>query len=179
VTVIAIAFTVVAIAAALGGRGRYPLLIFHALGMGAIMLSVLAVPDFPHVVAASLSVALMLVLAAGVLGARIRRSAPAGRGHRSAVAVALFDVGFMSVATILMPVHSGVFAAVEFGSSVDAVGAHALMGGGGAMMWLVLMTWAGCAAVLTVPAIRRRSPEAALHLVCSACMIAAMAAMAV
>ena len=178
-TVVAIVLTVVAIAAAIGGRGRYPLLIFHAVGMGAIMLSVLAVPDFPHVVAASLGVALMLMLTVGVLGARMRRSAPAGRGHKSAVAVALFDVGFMSVATILMPVHSGVFSAVSLRTSVDAFGAHAMMVGGDAMVWLVLITWAGCAAALTVPAIRRRSGEAMLHLACSACMIAAMAAMAV
>lgn len=47
------------------------------------------------------------------------------------------------------------------------------------MIWLVLVVWAFCAVVLSLPPILRRSPEGAFPLVCSGCMITAMAAMAV
>ena len=178
-TIVAIILTIVAVAAAIGGQSRYPLLTLHALGMGAIMLSVLTVPNFPHFTAASLGFGLMFVVIVAAVWMRIRRSAPLGQRHKSAVAVALFDVGFMSVATILMPAHGSAWtlAAHPLGA-VGGDGAHAIVSGG-PMVWLVLITWGLCAAVLTVPAIRRRSHEDMLHLVCSVCMIAAMAAMAV
>ena len=179
-TIVAIILTVVAVVAAVGGQSRYPLLALHALGMGAIMLSVLTVPEFSHFTAASLGFGLMLMVVVAAIWMRIRRSAPLGRRHKSAVAVALFDVGFMSVATILMPAHGRVWslAAAHPLGGVEDSGMHAIVSGG-PMLWLVLVTWGLCAAVLTVPAIRRRSHEDMLHLVCSVCMIAAMAAMAV
>jgi hypothetical protein len=45
------------------------------------------------------------------------------------------------------------------------------------MVWLVLLSWSLCASLIIVPALRHHSPAGPFHLVCSASMIAAMAAM--
>jgi len=154
------------------------------LGTGAIMLVTLVRPDFSHFAAASLTIAVLLLVLAGVVAVRIGRHRPLGHAQRTTVAVTVVDIAFMSAAVLLMPVHY-VAAQVTSAQLVSAAQLGAAHSGGdhltlaGDMMpWLVLAAWAFCAAVLSVPAMLRRSPDGAFQLACSGCMITAMAAMA-
>lgn len=179
-TIVAVIFTVVGMAAAVERHNRSPLRTLGALGMGAIMLGVLVVPEFSHFAAASLTVVLMLLVLVGVVGIRMKMRQPLKYRQKTAVAVTVVDIGFMSSAVLLMPAHGTVqqLASTPQIGGIGGHGSHMAMAGG-LMFWLVLLAWASCAAVLIVPAIRRRSPEGVFHTVCSGSMIAAMAAMAI
>lgn len=160
------------------------------LGTGAIMLGALVLPDFSNFAAASLTVAVLLLVLAGVLAVRIRRQRPLGYAQKTAVAVTVVDIAFMSAAVLLMPVHSAAaqltsaqLTAAQLTSAAQLGRGHAgsthLILAEGMMIWLVLVAWAFCTLVLSLPATLRRSPDGVFPLVCSGCMITAMAAMAV
>ncbi|GAA3870282.1 hypothetical protein GCM10022381_11860 [Leifsonia kafniensis] len=200
-TIAAVTLVIAGMTAAVGRHGGSPLRnsgrlgpigtlgTVGMLGTGAIMLGALVLPDFSHFVAASLTIAVLLLVLAGVVAVRIKTQRPLGYAQRTAVAVTVVDIAFMSAAVVLMPVH---FAAAQL-TTAQLTTAHlttaAQLGGthsggspltlsGGMMIWLVLVAWAFCAAVLSVPAIQRHSPDGAFQLACSGCMITAMAAMA-
>lgn len=177
-TIAAATLTVVSMVAAVGHRDRFPLHTLSALGMGAIMFGVLFLPDFSHLVAASLTVVLMLLVLAGILGIRTRIRQPLDYSLRTTMAIPVVDTGFMSAAVLLMPVHGIVqFASTPQADGILGHGSPVAMSGG-VMTWFVLLAWASCAAVLIVPAIRRNAQGGYLHIVCSGGMIAAMATMA-
>lgn len=178
-SIVAVLFTVVGMSAALGRHIRSPLRTIGALGMGAIMLGVLVLPSFSHVAAAALTVVLLLVVLGGGTGIRLATRQPLAFGQRTAVAVTIVDIGFMAAAVLLMPAHAAVrrLAPTPPPGGIHGFGTHPALAGG-LTTWLVLLVWASCAAVLIVPALLRRSPGGALHVLCSGSMIAAMAAMA-
>lgn len=155
------------------------------LGTGAIMLGALVIPNFSNFAAASLTVAVLLLVLAGVLAVRIRRQRPLGYAQKTAVAVTVVDIAFMSAAVLLMPAHSAAaqLSAAQLTSAAQLGWAHSgsshLNLAEGMMIWLVLAAWAFCTLVLSLPAILRRSPDGLFPLVCSGCMITAMATMAV
>ncbi|MBX0300454.1 hypothetical protein K2F54_10745 [Cryobacterium sp. 1639] len=145
----------------------------------------MVIPDFSHLAAASLTVAVLLLVLAGVLAVRIRRQRPLGHAQKTAVAVTVVDIAFMSAAVLLMPGHSAAAQPTwaQATSAAPLAWAHSgsshLVLADGMMIWLVLVVWAFCTVVLSLPPILRRSPDAVFPLVCSGCMITAMAAMAV
>lgn len=153
------------------------------LGTGAIMLGALVIPDFSHFAATTLTGAVLLMVLAGVLAVRIRRQRPLGHAQKTAVAVTVADIAFMSATVLLMPVHSAAAQLAQPTSAAQPGRAHAgsshLILADGMMIWLVLVVWAFCAVVLSLPAILRRSTDGVFPLVCSGCMITAMAVMAV
>ena len=200
-TIIAVTLVVGGMTAAVGRHRSSPLRVSGGLGTigtvgtagmvgtGAIMLGALLMPDFSPFAAASLTIAVLLLVLAGVVAVRIRRQRPLGYAQRTTVAVTVIDIAFMSAAVLLMPVHNAAVQLTrsahfaQLTSAAQLGGAHSggshLALAGGVMIWLVLVAWAFCAAVLSVPEIRRRSPDGAFQLACSGCMITAMAAMAV
>lgn len=179
-TIAAATLTIVSMVAAVGRRDRFPLHTLSALGMGAIMFGVLFIPDFSHLVASSLTVVLMLLVLAGIVGIRTRIRQPLDYGLRTTMAIPVVDTGFMSAAVLLMPVHGIVqqLASAPQAAGILGHGSPVAMSGG-VMTWFVLLAWASCAAVLIVPAIRHSSRGGFSHIVCSGGMIAAMAAMAI
>lgn len=169
-----------------GGLGRIGTLgRASMLGTGAIMLGALVVPDFSHFAAASLTVAVLLLVLAGVLAVRIRRQRPLGHAQKLVVAVTVVDIAFMAAAVLLMPGHSAAaqLTSAQPASAAQLGWAHSgsshLVLADGMMFWLLLGVWAFCTVVLSLPPILRRSPDGVFSLVCSGCMITAMAAMAV
>lgn len=196
-TIIAVTLVVAGMAAAVGRHGGSPvrdsgglgpvgtLGRVGMLGTGAIMLGTLVIPDFSHFAAASLTVAVLLLVLAGVLAVRIRRQRPLGYAQKTAVAVTVVDITFMAAAVLLMPAHSAAaqLTSVQPGSATQFGWAHSgsshLVLADGMMIGLVLVVWAFCTVVLSLPAILRRSPDGLFPLVCSGCMIAAMATMTV
>ena len=178
--IIAATLTVASMAAAAWNHNRFPLSTLNALGMGTIMLGILAVPNLSHLAAASLAFVLMSVVLIGTVGSRMRIRQPLEYQQRITLAVPVVDTGFMSLAVLLMPAHG---AGQQLAATLQAGGIpghdpSAAMSGS-VMMWFVLLTWATCAGVLIVPVVRRSSSEGVFQIVCSGCMIAAMAAMAV
>jgi hypothetical protein len=168
--IVAVVLTIVGVAAALASRDRSPLLVCGITGMGAVMIGAMIVPGFSHLAGASVTIALALVVSAGAGAAGARGSA-----RRTATAVTVVDLVFMSIAMLLVPAHVAVpqFVAPIAGD----LGSHAPVAGG-LMVWLTLAAWAVSALVLILPALRERAPEGSYHVVCSASMIAAMIAMA-
>lgn len=205
--IIAVTLVVGGMAAAVGRHRSSPLRVSGGLGTigtvgttgmlgtGAIMLGALLLPDFSPFTAASLTIAVLLLVVTGVVAVRIRRRRPLAHAQRTTVAATVIDIAFMAAAVLLMPVHSAAaqLTSVQLGSvqlssaqltsaaqlgGVHSGGSHLALAGG-VMIWLVLVAWAFCTAVLSVPGIRRHSPDGAFQLACSGCMITAMAAMAV
>ena len=154
-------------------RSATPLALIAPIGAGALMTCSIVVPGFSSLAAAALAVVLL-----GVVGAvAIMR----GRGNRALVGLAIVDLGFMAGLMILMPVHGESAAAGYNTGSVTGLASHPLAHAapsGGLMIWLVLLVWAFCAAVLVVPGLRNRRRDSLYQSVCSGCMIAAMATMA-
>ena len=156
----------------------FPLSTLNALGMGTIMLGILAVPNLSHLAAASLAFVLMSVVLIGTVGSRMRIRQPLEYQQKITLAVPVVDAGFMSLAVLLMPAHG---AGQQLAATLQAWGIpghdpSAAMSGS-VMMWFVLLTWATCAGILIVPVVRRSPPEDGFQIVCSGCMIAAMPAM--
>lgn len=196
-TVIAVTFVVGGMVAALGSHwgsslrgsaGLGPIGTLGRagmLGMGAIMLGALVIPDLSHIAAASLTGAVLLLMLVGVLAVRISRQRPLGHAQRTAVAVTVVDLAFMAAAVLLMPGHAAAaqLTSAQPASAAQLGWAHSgsshLVLADGMMFWLLLGVWAFCTVVLSLPPILRRSPDGVFPLVCSGCMITAMAAMAV
>jgi hypothetical protein len=172
-TIVAILLTIVGVSAAVASRDRSPLLVCGATGMGAVMIGAMIVPGFSHLVGASATIALALVVSAGAVAASARGSA----WRRDATAVTVVDLVFMSIAMLLVPAHEALPRFVTPIAAAGDLGAHATAAGG-LMVWLTLAAWAASAMVLILPALRQRAREGSYHVVCSASMIAAMIAMA-
>lgn len=189
-TIAAVLLFVVGMAAALGRPRRSPLHTIHltrtvgTVGVGAIMLGAMSVPGWSRLAVAALTAGLLLLVLAGTLALRLRRGQPLESGQRTVAALTVVDLGFMAAAVLLLPIHGSGHGAVDraaqqltsAASGIHA-GSHSLAGG--VMIWLVLLAWASCAAVLIAPMIRWRPREGVVDVVCSGSMIAAMAAMAV
>lgn len=175
-TIVAVLLTVVGVTASVAGRGRSPLLICGAMGMGAVMIGAMIVPGFSHLAGSSVTIVLALVVSAGAfVGARGGTRAKGGAQGRIAAAVTIVDLVFMSIAMLLVPSHGDLpRLAVPIAGSGD-LGSHAAAGG--LMVWLTLFAWAMSALVLILPALRQRAAGGTYHVVCSASMIAAMIAM--
>ena len=167
---------------ATGGRGQLavarrrstaPLALIATIGAGALMLCSMVVPGFSSFAAAALAIVLL-----GVVGAvAILRGT---RGSRALVGLAIVDLAFMAGVMLLMPAHGESAAAGQNTGLVTGPATHLLTHAapsGGLMIWLVLLVWVFCAAVLVVPGLRNRRRESLYQSVCSGCMIAAMAAM--
>ncbi|TXN31247.1 hypothetical protein [Lacisediminihabitans profunda] len=176
-TVVAFVLAVCGMGAALARHRRAPLHALSALGMGAIMVAVLAAPTFSRLAASTITLALLLPLAAAALALRARSGRHPHPGLRTAVAVSIVDIGFMATTVLVMPSHLAVRPAPALGLPATMIG-HGPATSGWWVIWVVLLTWAGCAAALLVPAVRARAPGWLLDVVCSGSMIAAMAAMA-
>ncbi len=146
--------------------------------MGVTMFGLLVDPGFSTIAASCIGMALMLVVFTSVVGRQLATRHRLDRTQRTAAAVSVVDIGFMSVAVLLMPAHE----ALRGGRQVSPMDAHASFAdgamSGGAMAWLVLLGWTICAAILLVPALRECSPAGPSHLVCAVSMIVTMAAMA-
>jgi hypothetical protein len=172
----ALALSVIGMIAALGRHARSPVHAVAALGMGTIMLALLVAPGFSSIAASCLGMVLLLVVLARVVGVRVASRHPLDTGQRTAAAVSVVDIGFMSVAVLLMPAHAIVRgAALVSPMAGHGSGAPALTAG--LMVWIVLLSWSLCVGLIIGPALRNHAPAAPFHLVCSASMIAAMAAM--
>jgi hypothetical protein len=178
-TLLAAAFTVLSMAAAFGRHEGFGVRIFGALGMGTIMLGALFAPGFSHGTASSLTLVLLVPIV-GIAAAFTRRTRhPTASARTRVVAVTLTDIAFMALLMFLMPPHGegSVAPLVASGTGLHVAAAHSMMPGG-LMLWLALLVWAACAAVLLVPGLRAGHGGSIRHAVCSAGMIAAMAAMA-
>ena len=92
-------------AAALGRHGRSPLHSVAALVMGTIMLALLLDPAFSTIAASCLGIVLMLVVLAGVVGLSAVAGHPLCRVQRMTAAVSVVDIGFISMAVVLVPAH--------------------------------------------------------------------------
>ena len=153
-------------------RSTAPLALIATIGAGALMLCAMVVPGFSSFAAAALA----MVLLSAVGAVAILRGT---RGNRALVGLAIVDLGFMAGVMLLMPVH-GESAVASGTEKVTGLATHPLAHAapsGGLMIWLVLLVWAFCAAVLVVPGLRSRRRDSLYQSVCSGCMIAAMAAM--
>jgi hypothetical protein len=173
----ALALSATGMVAAIGRHARSPIHSAAALAMGAIIFGLLVDPGFSTIAASCLGIALMLVVLTSVVCLQLATRHRLDRAQRTAAAVSVVDIGFMSVAVLLMPAHE----APRGGRQVSPMAGHASFADGamtaGAMVWLVLLGWTICAAILLVPALRERSPAGPFHLVCSVSMIVTMAAM--
>ena len=153
---------------------RAPLALMATIAAGALMVCSITVPGFSSLAAAALAIALLSVVGAvAILWGT--------RGNRALVGLAMVDLGFMAGVMLLMPVHGESAAAGYDISSATGLASHPLAHAapsGGLMVWLVLLVWGFCAAVLVVPGLRNRRRDSLYQSVCSGCMIAAMAAMA-
>lgn len=176
-TVVAFVLAVCGMGAAIARHRRAPLHSLTDIGMGAVMIVVLAAPAFSRLAASSITVALLVPLAAAALALRARSGHRLGPTLRTAFAVSILDIGFMAAAVLVMPSHLSVRSPSALGLTV-AMSGHGPATSGWWVVWLVLVIWAGCAAVLLLPAVRARAPGWSLDLACSGSMIAAMAAMA-
>ncbi|WP_394768047.1 hypothetical protein [Lacisediminihabitans sp.] len=176
-TVVAFVLAVCGMGAALARHRRAPLHALTAVGMGAVMVAVLAAPAFSRLAASTITIALLLPLGAAALALRARSGRHPSLGLRTAVAVSIVDIGFMATAVLVMPLHLAVGPVSAIGLTGTMIG-HGAAAPGWWVVWLVLLTWAGCAAALLHPAVRGRAPGWLLDVVCSGSMIAAMAAMA-
>lgn len=184
--IVALALTIAAVIVALA-RGASMPTAASAIGMGALMVVPVAVRDVTPLMTMTLGGAFLLVVMAMVaLERRQGVTAPEGepRLHwqRCVGALAVVDLGFMSIAALVMPVHTGVQLAAQ---SLAAAAVSASGGGephgmasGELMLAAVLGTWLACAAVLIIPMLRAERMVGVSHAACSGLMIAAMAAMA-
>jgi hypothetical protein len=169
-------FTIAGMATVVGRHNRSPLRVLTTLGMGAIMLAVLATPDFSHFAAACLTAVLALPLLVAAVGSRVGTRQAPDHPRRTALAVSVVDIVFMSVAVLVMPTH-GTVRQSGFPSLMSGIHGASMAMAGGMAVGIVLLTWASCAAVLVVPGLVRHPPDGLVHIVCSGCMIAAMGAM--
>jgi len=178
-TAAAAILTIVGMAAAVVRRGCSRILATTSVVIGAIMLAVLVLPGFSTVAAAAVTVALLVPVVGAFLWARVKTGRPLAGWQKFAAGLAVIDIGFMALALFLMPVHG---AGQPRASAVPMAGMSGHMthmaAGGGLMGGLVLLGWMVCAAVVAVPAIRRRTHGVFPHAVCSGCMILAMGVMA-
>ncbi|WP_346231320.1 hypothetical protein [Parafrigoribacterium mesophilum] len=179
-TFVAVLFLGLAVAASVGNPDRAPVLTLGVAGTAAAMIGVMVVPGFSTLAGAALMVLLaLLVVAASIIGRCVTRRR-IEQWRRTATAVTVVDLVFMAVTMLLVPENGGLQrlgVATPVGST-GGVGVHAAMPGG-LMVWLTLLAWAGCTAVLTLPRQHRDRRSGAFHIMCSGSMIAAMAAMVI
>lgn len=170
---------IVAVAASVGNPQRAPLLTAGVTGMAAIMIGVMVLPGFSGLAGASLTILLALLVLAGAVLGRVMTRRPVEPWHKVATATTVVDLVFMSITMLLMPEHGAgqhLAAAAPVGGGVES---HAAAASGSLMVWLTILAWALCSAVLTVPKQPSHTTGRAFHIVCSCSMIAAMAAMTI
>lgn len=174
------ALLIVAVAASVGNPQHAPLLTAGVTGMAAIMVGVMVVPGFSELAGATLTILLALVVLAGAALGRVMTQRPIEPWRKAATAATVVDLVFMSLMMLLMPQH-GVGQHLAAAAPVGGVGSgesHAAASGS-LMVWLTILAWALCSAVLTVPKQHSHASGRAFHIVCSGSMIAAMAAMTI
>ncbi|MET4095781.1 hypothetical protein [Arthrobacter sp. UYCu712] len=178
-TAAAAILSIAGMAAAVVRRGCSWILATTAVVIGAIMMAVLVLPGFSNVAAAALTVALLVPVVGAFLWARVKTRRPLTGWQKSAAGLAVVDIGFMALALFLMPVH-GTGQPQASAAPMAGMSGHMahMTTGTGLMSVMVLLGWMVCAAVVAVPAIRRRTRGMSPHAVCSGCMILAMGIMA-
>ncbi|MGA7204483.1 MAG: hypothetical protein WBX27_07645 [Specibacter sp.] len=179
-TTAAAILTIVGMAAAVGRRRCSRYLSGTAVVIGAIMLAVLLVPGFSNFEAAAATFALLVPVVAVPLWARVKTRPTLSGWQGSAAGLAIVDTGFMALALFLMPAHQGSQPLAASAAAMSGMSGHMsqMPVGGGVMGAFVLLGWAACAAAVVLPAMRRHGTGFVPHASCSACMILAMAVMA-
>jgi len=184
-TLLAAVLTSVGTAAAVHTYRRSKGTALVSAGLGLIMLAALLVPGFTGPAASAASLALLLPLcAAYALSRRHELAAPGTAPNRIRFGLALADIEFMAIAMFLMSAHRATLSAAGAASTAGMAHTASMPGmaptapGSEAMLALIILGWATCAAALVIPLGKHDKRHGAWHGICSGAMIAATALMA-